>query len=246
VADSVLPGATTPSLTSSIALAKTDSDADGKLSFVPSTTVQREDGTPQDLLLLGHGTIDGEERDIFALSWVSMASGGARTHYYFLDSHGKHKTIAYEKVEKWLPGFWTAQITNGEFDEQKTRAQRILSIFHNKESLQEAMSTVFDPVNRVTDREIMGAKHADDDDDSGKDLGAQLADEDDLDSLFGDSRAERTADASTSLNDDCRIDQDELMVSAILHTLFKIITLIPRRQSALLLQKFGCWRFVLC
>jgi len=214
LADSVSPAGTTSPPTDSIAFAKTDSDADGELSFVPSTSIRREDGTPQDLLLVGHGTIDGEERDIFALSWVSKALGGARTHYYFLDPHGKHKTTAYEKVQKWLPGLRKAQITNGEFDEQKTRAQRILSLFHNKESLQEAMSTVFNPFNRVTDQEIMGAEYADDDGDTGKDLRAQLADEDDLDSLFGDSQAERKADASTSLDDDPRANQ----VSEILRT----------------------------
>ena len=244
--DSILHGGTPLQPASPKSFAKTDSDADGQLSFVPSTTISRDDGSPQDLLLVGSGRIDGEKREVFALSWVSRAGGGARTHYYFLDSQGKHKTTAYDKVQKWLPGFWTAQITNGDFDEQRTRALRILSLFHNKESLEEAMSTVFDPNNRVTDQEIMGATYVDDDD-SGKDLREQFADEDDFDSLFDGSQAESEDDALTSLDEgDDRADRNKLTVSEFLHIIVSTIPLIPRRQPVLLIKKYGCGRFVLC
>lgn len=190
---------------------KTDSDADGTLSFVPSTTISRDDGSPQDLLLVGAGRIDGEKREVFALSWVSRAGGCARTHYYFLDAQGKHRRTSYDKVQKWLPGFWTSQITNEEFEEQKTRAFRILSLFHNKESLEEAMSTVFNPINRVTDEEIMGAKYVDDD--SAKELSEDSADEKDFGSLFGDSGAGSEDDAvGTASHDLSSAGQNKAMI----------------------------------
>jgi hypothetical protein len=205
--DSVLPDGTPPPHSNLESFARTASDIDGKLLFVPSTSILKEDGTPQDLLFVGHGTIKGKQRDCFALSWVSVTVGGARTQYYYSGAQGKHRFTGYDKIQKWLPGLWKAQVTNDRVNEQKTRALRILSLFHNKESFEVAMSTVFDPDNRVTEQEMMGAKY--DDDEAVCERRGKAFDDGDFDSLFDGSEAESDGDESAAaLHESSLFDHD--------------------------------------
>jgi len=212
--NSALSSRKSPPLPHSIAFPKTQGDVEGKLLFVPSTTILKEDGTPQDLLLIGYGTFYRKERELFALSLVGNFMGGSRTQYYYLDDDEEHSYTVYDKVEKWLPGFWKAQVKNRIFDERKTRAQRILSLFQNKETLEEAMSTIFNPANRVTNKKL--AREKDGHDDGISKHTERLADEGDFNSLFDESEAE-SGDAVSALHEFSNSKQDSPEIVSTLY-----------------------------
>jgi len=204
-----LPDASPPASPLSKSFAKTGTDVEGELEFVYSTTKLKQDHTPQELLLIGYGTVQGEERKMWALTWVGQ---GAITKYYVSDEYGGHKLTSYDLVQKWLPGFWSAQVTNNTFDPRKTRGFRAMSIFLGKESLEQAMSTKFDPGNRVTDEEINGAL----DDDYASDGPEATDDEEDCKPLKRTPQAEhRDGVKDPALHESARINQVNLnLVSA--------------------------------